>query len=138
VNDLSVVIEFDDHDGPYWPGEMIAGQYVMDDTPAHEVKATELSVLWHTIGQGDEDLAVHFFARQSEDENADAQSQPSDQDSPRRFRVALPKSPLSYDGVLVKIRWCVRLRVFLARGRELVVEKPFQLGAIPPASIVAP
>ncbi|NIP85768.1 MAG: hypothetical protein GTO03_09485 [Planctomycetales bacterium] len=38
---------------------------------------------------------------------------------------------MSYDGLIVKIHWCVRLRLFLPRGRELVAEQPFQLGAVP-------
>jgi hypothetical protein len=138
LNELTSAIELDEHDGPYSPGETISGQYVVEDLQAHEVKAAELSVLWYTVGQGDEDLAVHYFARQSADESLDSASQPADHDSPRRFRVVLPKSPLSYDGVLVKIRWCVRLRAFLARGREVVAEKSFQLGAVPPANIVTP
>jgi hypothetical protein len=28
--------------------------------------------------------------------------------------------------------WCVRLRLFLRRGREYVVEQPFTLGSVPP------
>jgi hypothetical protein len=39
--------------------------------------------------------------------------------------------------MIVKIRWCVRARVFLARGRELSRDAPFQLGAVPQAELVA-
>ena len=54
----------------------------------------------------------------------------------RRFKTTLPASPLSYDGEIVKIRWCVRVRAFLRRGKEVFFEQPFQLGDIPaPAAI---
>jgi hypothetical protein len=39
---------------------------------------------------------------------------------------------LSYDGRIVKIHWCVRVRVFQGWGRELVLEEPFTLGTVPP------
>jgi hypothetical protein len=88
----------------------------------------EISVLWHTEGQGDEDLAVHHFERLSAEEGRDVASLRSG-----RFETRLPASPLSYQGLIVKIRWCVRVRVFLARGKELLAEMPFQLGTVPPA-----
>ena len=40
-------------------------------------------------------------------------------------------SPLSYDGAIVRIRWCVRLRLFIRRGKDFVLEHPFTLGAVP-------
>ncbi|HVX63597.1 MAG TPA: hypothetical protein VHC19_23445, partial [Pirellulales bacterium] len=55
---------------------------------------------------------------------------------PQRFSIKLPRSPLSYQGIIVKIQWCVRVRVFLPRGKELLAEAPFQLGAVPPAQLV--
>jgi hypothetical protein len=48
-----------------------------------------------------------------------------------QFSTRLPNSPLSYDGRIVKIRWCVRVRVFLPRGVELVEDELFQLGCVP-------
>jgi hypothetical protein len=35
---------------------------------------------------------------------------------------------LSYEGELLTIRWCVRLRAFLRGGREACLEHPFRLG----------
>ncbi len=49
----------------------------------------------------------------------------------------LPNSPLTYAGVAVKIRWCVRVRAFLRRGREVFFEQTFVLGDVPPACPVA-
>jgi len=89
-------------------------------------------VLWHSEGKGEEDIGVHFFERRlpSDAENGDLRPM-------RRLRTRLPNSPLSYAGAIVSVRWCVRLRLFLRRGRELVVEQPFLLGSVPPALPVA-
>src|SRR5262245_14070096 len=91
-----------------------------------EAEAVELSVLWHTAGWGTEDLGVHHFERTSTDEAAEAVRE-------RPFATRLPPSPLSYDGLVVKVRWCVRVRVFLRQSGELVGEAPFRLGAVSPA-----
>ena len=99
----------------------------------NEVRAVELSVLWHTEGKGDEDMSVHSFERIEP-----AGGECLDFRQPRRFASVLPNSPLSYEGVIVKIRWCVRVRVFLDRGKELSAEVPFQLGRVPHADKVMP
>jgi hypothetical protein len=39
----------------------------------------------------------------------------------------LQASPLSYQGHLMQIHWKIRVRVFLADGREIVAEQPFYL-----------
>jgi hypothetical protein len=49
------------------------------------------------------------------------------------FVVRLPVSPLSYEGVIVKVRWCIRVRIFFVSGRDFVSEHVFDLGHIPPA-----
>jgi hypothetical protein len=52
---------------------------------------------------------------------------------PARFETVLPNCPLSYDGLIVKVRWCVRVRAFLHRGgKEVFGQKVFRLGDIPP------
>jgi hypothetical protein len=90
------------------------------------VRSAELSVLWYTAGQGEEDMAVHHFERL-----VDEAARPLDLRVPRRFATVLPASPLSYDGQIVKICWCVRLRLFLPQGQETVAEVAFQLGSVP-------
>ena len=62
-------------------------------------------MLWYTEGKGDEDLAVHEFRRLSADNGYRA-----DPHRVGRFSTTLPNSPLSYEGVIVKVRWCVRVR----------------------------
>ncbi len=110
----------------YAPGEMLSGEYRWDADPGSQVKAVEISVLWHTEGKGDEDFGVHFFDRLSVEEG--------DEVGPRqsaRFNTQLPKSPLSYEGAIVKIKWCVRVRLFLRRGKVFTRERSFQLGHVP-------
>lgn len=121
-----VRLHLDEHLGPYRPGEELAGQFSLHAIDEHEVRAVELSVLWHTEGKGEEDLSVHYF-RRFEPRNGEAM----DFRSPRRFNTALPNSPLSYAGQIVTIRWCVRVRAFLPRGKQLALEVPFQLGHLP-------
>jgi hypothetical protein len=117
----------------YQPGDVISGEYYLESIPFEEIRAIETSVLWYTEGKGDEDLAVHDFHRLS----------PEDPDwvdprRPGRFSAVLPNSPLSYQGVIVKIRWCVRVRVFLGRGKEVLGEKPFLLGGVRAIKAPAP
>ena len=76
-----------DGDGPvYGPGEALSGQYWIEALDASQVKAVEVSVLWHTEGKGDEDMAVHEFWRRDADE-----IRPIDPAQPERFSTALPK-----------------------------------------------
>jgi len=127
----AIVIRVDGLKRVYEPGDEVQGDYAIDGVTPEQVRAAELSVLWHTEGKGDEDLAVHHFDRMSRDTDPDW-----DPRRPRRFATILPNSPLSYDGVIVKIRWRIRVRAFLAGGRELVEEQRLQLGHVPTATPV--
>lgn len=115
----------------YQPGDLLRGEYQIDTLKLLQPAAVEISVLWYTEGQGDEDLAVHHFER------LDAEDDPAIRSyRARRFETRLPTSPLSYQGLIVKIRWCVRVRVFLPQGKALMAEMPFQVGTVPPARAV--
>ena len=126
-------LTLDDARRAFQPGETLAGEYRVEALAGGEPQSLEISVLWSTEGKGDEDMAVHFFDRIAAD-----QPVPADFRQPRRFSTVLPCAPLSYDGVIVKIHWCVRLRAFLPRGKQLVEECPFRLGNIPAARAVLP
>ena len=105
-----------------------AGKKAIDDAkidPA-EIQAVEASILWHTEGKGEDDLGVHFFERRLPSDADDGDLRPL-----RRLKTRLPNSPLSYRGAILSIEWCVRLRLFLRRGREYAVEQPFTLGSVP-------
>ncbi len=104
------------------PGDVLECEYSVAhvDEP---IRSVETSVIWFTEGKGDEDLGVHFFDRRRR-----RQARDGDLQAVYRFKTVLPHSPLSYDGELVKIRWCIRVRVYFGRGREQRVDLPFQLG----------
>ncbi len=128
----NILIRIDGTKRTYQPGDCLSGNYLIEANSPDSIQAAELSILWHTEGKGDEDLAVHHFDRVS------VETEPNwDPRGPRRFSTVLPKSPLSYDGVIVKIRWRIRIRAFLAGGRELVEEQRIQLGNVPGAVPVA-
>ncbi len=109
----------------YYPGETLAGSYYLNEI-RQPIETTEISVLWQTEGKGNEDVGVHAFWRLSVHDGDWI-----DPVQPGRFSVVLPQCPLSYDGAIVKIRWFVRVRVFLANDAQLVGEAPFRLGALP-------
>jgi len=123
-----IVIRLDENGRIYQPGDRLAGEYRMLAIDRDEIKALEISVLWFTEGKGDEDLAVHDFRRLSAEDGDWI-----DPRRPGRFSTTLPNSPLSYDGRIVKVRWCVRVRAFLKRGREVVGRRLFRLGDVPAA-----
>lgn len=127
----SVVIRCDGNGRAYRPGEALAGEYWVEAAGPGEVRAVEVSVMWYTEGKGDEDFAVHDFRRLSIDERPGI-----DPRCPGRFSTVLPNSPLSYDGQILKLRWCVRVRAFLAGGREVLGQYSFRLGSVPPARAI--
>lgn len=129
----TVVIRLDGDGSVYQPGETLSGHYWIDARDADQVKAVEVSVLWHSEGKGDEDMAVHEFSRREADGVP-----PIDFRQPERFCTTLPKSPLSYEGQMIKLRWCVRVRAFFYRGKEVVGERQFQLGNVPPLRACSP
>jgi hypothetical protein len=122
-----IEILFDDDRTQFGPGEELSGQLLVVPDDACSLKAVELSVLWYTEGKGDEDIGVHHFER------LDAHDGSNDLRRPITFRTRLPNSPLSYQGAIVKIVWCVRVRAFPQRGDDFVSEERFRLGNIPPA-----
>ena len=132
MTDSSIRIRLIGDSDCYEPGDTLAGEFFVEIDEPEAIRVVEISALWYTEGKGEEDLAVHFFERVANDngEFVDMrQSQP--------FTTKLPASPLSYDGVIVKIYWCVRIRVFLTRGREFSGERSFQLGRVPAGVAVA-
>ncbi|MDG2384054.1 MAG: hypothetical protein P8N76_20445 [Pirellulaceae bacterium] len=106
------------------PGDTIACDYQIDAVEASDIQAVEASVLWYTEGKGDEDMGVHYFERRVPTETEE------DLRKWRRFQTILPNSPLSFDGELIQIRWCVRVRAFLKLGKQSSFELPFQLGDV--------
>ncbi len=111
----------------YQPGDILRCDYQIDAVPREDLLAVEATVLWCTDGKGDEDIGVHFFERRvAYDEN-----EAGDLRVLRSFSTPLPESPLSYDGAIIQVHWCVRLRAFLPKGKEATLDHPFRLGNLP-------
>ncbi|MBS0210585.1 MAG: hypothetical protein JSS27_16700 [Planctomycetes bacterium] len=126
MNEIEFHLTLEGNRRHYLPGELLTCQLQCNSFALDEPRAIELSVVWTTEGQGDEDMAVHFFERLHFDDQSRRQLREGMQ-----FNTLLPQSPLTYEGVLMKIFWCVRARIFRWRGKELVVEEPFRLGNVP-------
>jgi hypothetical protein len=124
-------LKLDAPNAVYEPGDRLTGQFMLEGTNPLAVRAAELSVLWYTAGKGEEDMAVHYFERIVDDP-----AMRLDLRLPQRFSTVLPASPLTYDGVIVKVCWCVRVRLFLPQGQESVTETPFRVGNVPAAGAV--
>ena len=117
----------------YQPGDRLAGRFLVEGTQMRTIRSAELSVLWYTAGKGEEDFAVHLFER-----HVDDVARPLDLRVPRKFATKLPASPLSYDGEIVKVCWCVRVRLFMPQIHESVAEIPFRLGNVSIGTEIAP
>ncbi|MCC9603040.1 hypothetical protein LOC67_21030 [Stieleria sp. JC731] len=117
-------IELCREDGIYEGGCDLTANWRISRVTLDSVTAVEISVLWFTEGKGDTDLNVHYFKRFEQEQIlrsglADRQS----------LSCVLPATPLSYHGRLIRLRWSVRLRLFMANGREVVSNQPFYLVA---------
>jgi hypothetical protein len=109
--------------GCYLPSMEFQCRWHVERISLDQVDRLEASVLWYTEGKGETDLGVAAFQRLDRDAVLRA--------SGRGFlQTQLPASPLSYEGRLLRVRWCVRLRLFLLDGREIVAQQPFYLGAL--------
>jgi hypothetical protein len=126
----SVTASFSSADRRYEPLEEIRVRYTVELPPTAVVRTVERSILWYTEGKGEEDIGVHFFERVTE------RAAVVDGAAGGTFGARLPSSPLSYEGVIVKIRWCARVRLFFEEGRDFVSEHVFELGHVPVATIV--
>ncbi len=105
------------------PHETLDFEYRVQRVDPENVDRLEVSVVWFTEGKGSEDIGVHSFESLTGEE-----LQSHCNGEPRRAETTLPGSPLSYSGRLFQVRWCVRLRLFLADGREIATEQPIYLG----------
>lgn len=146
----SVIIQFDRQPHEFAPQEIVAGTFRTVDVPPEEISRLEFSVLWFTEGKGDEDLGVLFF--KSLDGSEEVHGSESDFDPvgsvnqvhllsseeeglTYSFSVRLPSSPLTWHGKILKIFWCARARLFLKSGREVMCERVFNVGKIPPVQV---
>ena len=94
----TISVKLDSADGGYQPGQRLSGHFLAEGAVPWPVRSAELSILWYTAGQGEEDFVIHYFERY-----VDEPGRPLDLRLPRRFATVLPLSPLSYDGRIVKV-----------------------------------
>ncbi len=109
----------------YMPHDVLEFEYRVSNIAPQSIAAVEVSVVWLTEGKGSEDLGVHFFQRLTGNSLAS-----TNWTNPQIVRAPLPEAPLSYEGNLLKISWCVRVRFYLNDGTELVAQQPFYLGTL--------
>lgn len=126
-----VLVEFDRPSRHYDPEETVRLRYQVAGTGDVVVRLIERSALWYTEGKGEEDLGVCFFERLTD---PDALPPTERQGS---FSFRLPSSPMTYEGTIVKIRWCVRIRLFFVGRRDFVSEHVFDVGELPIAEAVS-
>lgn len=118
--------QFDHLDKTYAPGDPLTVRYRIAVHGVDVVRGIEHSIAWYTEGKGEEDMVVHAFERLG--------TKPADDATiTGELTCRLPSSPLSYEGVIVKVRWCLRVRVFFVSGRDFVSEHVFTVGHLPPA-----
>lgn len=122
-----IEIWFPDGKDQYEPGDVLECRYHIVDAGDMQFTSLEASVLWYTEGKGEEDLLVNRFERRVASSRRDELLQE------QVIRATLPNSPLSYEGVIVKVIWCVRIKAFSPKGKRLVQDRVFQLGKVPPA-----
>ena len=127
-----ISIRLDRPQRAYQSGEEIHCQYQVDRVEPSQLQAVEASLLWYTEGKGEEDLGIHYFQR-----NIPTADEP-DIRALQQFQTMLPGSPLSYEGIIIKIQWCARVRVFLQDGSTYTQDQAFLLGKTPVAQIVEP
>ena len=117
-----ISIQLFGHKPAYPPGSLLRCDYQIDAVEAHAIQAVEASVIWYTDGKGDEDMGVHYFERR-----VPADAPENDLRQLRSFAVDLPNTPFSYEGEILQIRWCVRVRVFIQGGKEYREDHDFEL-----------
>lgn len=115
----------------YEPGDAVRAELLLPGSIAGSLRSIELSLVWFTVGKGDEDLYVSQFQRH---QISPAKGKPGV--SPWLLEANLPASPLSYNGRAVKVCWAVRARLFDKSGKVSLIEQPLRLGEVAQAPVV--
>ncbi len=124
----SVSLKLDSAAGEYQPGQRLSGHFLAEGAVPWPVRSAELSILWYTAGQGEEDFAIHHFER-----FVDEPGRPLDLRLPRRFAATSAAEP-------AELRWPDRESLlvraaaesFPSRDRKLLRETAFRLGDVAP------
>ncbi|MCS7236968.1 MAG: hypothetical protein NZ899_01705 [Thermoguttaceae bacterium] len=125
----TVILRLDRDRSVYFPGDTLSGEFRIEGLSRTAIEAVELTVLWFTEGKGTSDRGVHTAWQFLPSDRA------FDPRRPQRFSTIVPRAPWSYEGIILKIRWTVRLRVILRGMPSIVCEVPFRLGDLPPVAL---
>lgn len=115
----------------YEPGDTV--RLEAEANLGSELLLVELSIVWCTVGKGDEDLVVHDFRRLNKSDLSELVAT----GQPLALETVLPASPLSYAGRSVKVCWSARVRGQVEGGRRVMSEAPFRLGNVAPPPAAA-
>src|SRR5262245_1517491 len=107
------------------PGETLTGRVRLSPELADAAGTLRVEVGW-----------VSESGAEPEQDMQPAEEGPADGGG-RRFTFALPPAPLSYEGVLMKLRWRVRAEVSVGR-RKTSAEATFRLGRVAPVGRLSP
>jgi hypothetical protein len=128
-----LTIDFADNRRTFEPGDRLRATCSIDPPPETSITSYKWSAFWRTEGKGDSDSDV--ITSTDNDSQEAAGSVASPRNSPT-FEIELPLSPLTYDGLILKIRWFVAVRVELDGADALEGEAEFQLGGVIPSTEV--
>jgi hypothetical protein len=107
------------------PGETLTGRVRLAPELADAAGTLRVEVGW-----------VSESGAEPEQDQQPAEEGPADGGG-RRFTFPLPPAPLSYEGVLMKLRWRVRAEVSAGR-RKASAEATFRLGRVAPVVPLSP
>ena len=105
------------------PHELLEFEYCVRRIAPDLAERLEVSVVWRTEGKGTEDFGVHYFESVAGDQLREAIDRQAN-----LVCTTLPAAPFSYEGQLMSIKWCIRLRLFMVDSRDISTEQAFYLG----------
>jgi hypothetical protein len=116
--DPNITVRFDNDRQEHRGGDEVRGTVRITPPPGQEAGAAEISLLWTTEGKGNTDEGIAWFESFAEPPDPRAERELA-------FSTRLPLLPQSYDGILLKITWVVRVRILRTFGNDIVFDIPF-------------
>ena len=128
MNTESITIELDRD--VYEAGEFMTGRYWLDSPCASSELHADIQVSWQSMGKGETDRGVQHRELRTVPDGEITDSAGGE------FSILLPASPLTYNGVLIKVAWCIEIRILAGRNLRCETTIPFQLGCVGPVAEV--
>jgi hypothetical protein len=122
MNEPSVSVLLDRQ--AFEPGDTLEGSYQVVAADLGGLEEVEITVGWHTEGEGIEARGVeHREIHRPGDGSLG-------RDGAGKFTTVLPGSPLSYDGLRIKVCWTVNVCAGFSGSRQVISESAFRLGHV--------